>query len=224
MLPFLWLVLMGAAVLVPVFVYAAAVPDYRPKLASCGKLSEPQDVNKSLLHLSTLHPKRPSTLFVDPLCPTCKALHNRLIDEGILDNLNASLVLFPLDSSCNWMLDRSIHPGSCLLSKALLCSEARAREVLEWMFSNQEELARQGKAGEPLLRAKIRERLGADVDACIDAKTTKIRLNNVLQYAVTNHVPVSTPQMYLGDLRICDEDTDLGLRYTMGQLAPEVLQ
>jgi hypothetical protein len=29
--------------------------------------------------------------------------------------------------------------------------------------------------------------------------------------------------MFLGDRRICDEDTDLGLRYTFAQLAPEVL-
>jgi hypothetical protein len=30
--------------------------------------------------------------------------------------------------------------------------------------------------------------------------------------------------MFLGDQRICDEDTDLGLRYTLAQLAPEVLR
>ena len=27
-----------------------------------------------------------------------------------------------------------------------------------------------------------------------------------------------------GDKRICDEDTDLGLKYTLAQLAPEVLR
>jgi hypothetical protein len=29
--------------------------------------------------------------------------------------------------------------------------------------------------------------------------------------------------MYLGDRKVCDEDTDLGLRYTLTQLAPEVV-
>ena len=29
---------------------------------------------------------------------------------------------------------------------------------------------------------------------------------------------------YLGDARLCDEDTDLGLRYALSQLAPEVLR
>jgi len=163
-------------------------------------------------------------LFIDPLCPTCKSLHQRLEAEGVIDNLDLSVALFPLDSSCNWMIDRALHAGSCVLARAVLCNDARAREALEWMYDNQDELTRLGKGGEPLLRARIRERFGAEVDACIDAKTTKLRLNNVLQYSVNNHIPVSTPQMYLGDQRVCDEDTDLGLRFTLGQLAPEVLR
>jgi hypothetical protein len=30
--------------------------------------------------------------------------------------------------------------------------------------------------------------------------------------------------MYLGTRRVCDEDTDMGLRFTLKQLAPEVLK
>jgi hypothetical protein len=30
--------------------------------------------------------------------------------------------------------------------------------------------------------------------------------------------------MFLGDRRICEEDTDLGLKFTLAQLAPEVLR
>jgi hypothetical protein len=191
---------------------------------SCGKLPEPQDTAKALLKLNTTHPKRPATLFVDPLCPTCKALHARLQDEGVFDNLDLTVALFPLDNACNWMIDRTLHPGSCVLTRAVICADTRAREALDWMFSEQENLAQLGKNDEKALRARIRDRLGADVEACIDAKATKIKLNAVLQYAVSNHVPVSTPQMYLGDQRVCDEDTDLGLRYTLGQVAPEVLQ
>jgi hypothetical protein len=51
-----------------------------------------------------------------------------------------------------------------------------------------------------------------------------VRLNYHLHFASDNAILVSTPQMYLGKRRVCDEDTDLGLRYTMGVLAPEVLQ
>ena len=50
-----------------------------------------------------------------------------------------------------------------------------------------------------------------------------MKLNQQLHFAADNAIPVSTPQMYLGDLKVCDEDTDLGLRYTLGQLAPEVV-
>jgi uncharacterized membrane protein len=219
-----WLAAMGLSVLVPGLLYVKSLPDYRSKLASCGKLTEPNDIAKAMVKLSTAHPKRSVTMLVDPLCPTCKALHERLEAEGVLENLDISVLLFPLDNTCNWMIDRALHPGSCVLSRAVLCTDPRSREALEWMFANQDELTRLGKSGEPLLRAKVRDRFGPEVDSCIDSKPTRLRLNNALQYAVSNHVPVSTPQLYLGDLRVCDEDTDLGMRYTFGQLAPEVLR
>lgn len=217
-----WLAVMGVCAALPALLYVSALPDYRSKLANCGKLSEPSD--KVPLALATLHPKREAVIFADPLCPTCKALHERLGAENITDNLKLSLVLMPLDNTCNWMLDRPMHPGACTLSKAVLCAEPRSREALEWMYANQDELAALGKSGEALLRARVRTQFGASIDACIDAKTTQVRLNNQLQFAVANQVPVSTPQLYLGDMRVCDEDTDLGLRYTLGQLAPEVLR
>jgi len=218
-----WLAGLGACVLLPAVVYVALLPDYSGRIEKCGKLPEAADTSKALLRLKTAHPQRPMTLFVDPLCPTCKALHQRLDSEGVTEKLDLRVALLPLDSDCNWMVDRSLHQGSCLLSRAVICGEAQAREALEWMYANQDELARLGKAGEGPLKAKLRERFGADLATCLDAKKTRVRLNNVLQYAVTNRVPVSTPQMYLGDRRVCDEDTDLGLRYTLTRLAPEVL-
>jgi uncharacterized membrane protein len=219
-----WLSLGALCVIVPVVCYVGALPDYRSRLTSCGSLSSPRDTGKVLLKLPTAHPIVPASMFVDPLCPTCKSLHERLQDEGALENLDLTLVLFPLDNACNWMVDRSLHPGACLLARAVMCGETRSREVLEWVFRNQPELSRLGKLGDTQLRNQLRERFGAELEMCADARKTKVRLNNVLQYVVANHVPVSTPQMYLRDRRICDEDTDLGLRYTLSQLAPEVLR
>jgi hypothetical protein len=210
---------------VPVVCYLLALPDYKPRLTQCGALPAPADASvKSLVKVTTLRPARPATLFVDPLCPTCKGLHDRLDTEGALENLDLSIVLFPLDSACNWMVDRSVHPGACLLARTVLCSESQAREALEWVYKNQEELTRLGKQGEPQLKAAVRARFGATIESCLEARKTKVRLNTILQYAVANRVPVSTPQLYLGDRRVCDEDTDLGLRYTLTQLAPEVLR
>ena len=48
-------------------------------------------------------------------------------------------------------------------------------------------------------------------------------MNKHLHFAADNAIPVSTPQIYLGKQRLCDEDTDMGLRFTLRQLAPEVL-
>jgi hypothetical protein len=106
----------------------------------------------------------------------------------------------------------------------VICAGDRAREVLEWAYDEQELLTRAGKQGEPALRAIIERRWGAAVLNCLDARDTNVRLNAHLHYASDNAIPVSTPQVYLGSRRVCDEDTDIGLRYTLSQLAPQVLK
>jgi len=35
---------------------------------------------------------------------------------------------------------------------------------------------------------------------------------------VSNALPVLTPQLFVGDKRVCDEDTDLGLEYTIARM------
>ncbi len=219
--PILVFGVLGLFVLLPVAVYATSMPDYRAKIVSCGAIAQPTEKHGALMKLATAHPKRPALLFVDPLCPTCKAFHERLVGEGVFEQLDVSVAIFPLDSECNWMLDRSLHPGACELSKAFLCSGDKARDMLEWAYDNQSDLEPAGKAGREAIRAKIRQRF-VGLDACMDAKETKQRLDRVLQFAVANKIPVSTPQMMLGAQRICDEDTDLGMAYTMKQIAPEV--
>ncbi|HEY1955031.1 MAG TPA: vitamin K epoxide reductase family protein [Polyangiaceae bacterium] len=215
------------ASLLPALVYASSLPDYRPYLTSCGALAQKTEPHDALVKIPTTQPKRKVLLFEDPLCPTCKAFHERLVSEGIIERLDITLSLFPLDTECNWMLDRSLHPGACVLSKAVICGKDRARAVLEWAYANQEDLRPLGKQGDAALKAAIVKQFGADVGACIDDKATGVRLNQELQFAASNHIPVSTPQMYMLEQdklgRVCDEDTDLGLKYAMGQLAPEVL-
>jgi protein-disulfide isomerase len=169
-------------------------------------------------------PVRAALFFEDPLCPTCKAFHDRLGAERILERLDAELALFPLDNECNWMLDTPLHPGACIVSKAVLCGGDQTRAVLEWAYEQQERLARAGKSGPATLKNVISERWGEAILRCIDDRKTEVRLNNHLHFASDNGIPVSTPQMYLGKRRICDEDTDIGLRFTLAELAPEVLE
>jgi hypothetical protein len=219
-----WLPALAAVTLIPAVVYAGVVPDERPYLASCGQLKIEASAKDDLVKLPASHPVRPALFFEDPLCPTCKAFHARLKGEGVLDRLDTQLALFPLDSECNWMLDSALHPGACVVSKAVICGGDRALSVLEWAYDEQEYLSRAGKAGEGTLRAAIQQRWGAPMIKCIDDPKTKLRLNKQLHFAVENSIPVSTPQVYLGKQRLCDEDTDIGLRYTLKQLAPEVLK
>ena len=216
---------LGASSLLPAIVYVSLLPDYRPMLDKCGKLATTSDPHHGLLKIRTTHPLRAVTLFEDPLCPTCKAFHERLVDEGVFEQLDVTMAMFPLDSECNWMLDRALHPGACVLAKAVICGgNDKARMILEWAYEQQDMLREAGKQGAGPLAAKVTERWGHEIGQCVTGKQVEIQLNQELHFAANNHIPVSTPQMFLGDERICDEDTDLGLRYTMAQLAPEVLR
>jgi len=217
----LWFAALGLFTITPALLYVSALPGYSTYITSCGKLDKPATPADPLIHITPPGAVQPATLFVDPLCPTCKAFHQRLTAEGFLDKLDLTLVLFPLDNECNWMLDRAVHPGSCAVSKAILCSDHRAMQVLEWSYDNQEAIlaAAKAAAGPANVRAMISARFPG-LDACIDSKETKLRLDKVLRFIINNKLPVSTPQMFLGDTRLCDEDTDMGLAYTMRKLAP----
>jgi uncharacterized membrane protein len=217
----LWFAALGLFTITPALLYVSALPSYSTYITSCGKLDKPATPADPLIHITPPGAVQPATLFVDPLCPTCKAFHQRLTAEGFLDKLDLTLVLFPLDNECNWMLDRAVHPGSCAVSKAILCSDHRAMQVLEWSYDNQEAIltAAKAAAGPANVRAMISARFPG-LDACIDSKETKLRLDKVLRFIINNKLTVSTPQMFLGDTRLCDEDTDMGLAYTMRKLAP----
>ena len=219
-----WLVALGLAAFTPALVYAASLPDYRQHLSSCGALTVKTESHGALIKVGTMRPTQPVLLFEDPLCPTCKSFHQRLGVEGALEQLDITLALFPLDTECNWMLDRALHPGACMLSRAVLCSGNNARGTLEWAFDNQESLREAGKAGAAALKKKIETKFGPELVACVDDKRTAIKLNQHLHFASQNRIPVSTPQMFLGEKRLCEEDTDLGLRYTLSELAPAVLR
>lgn len=217
------LFVLGSSSLLPAMTYAATAPDHTPYLQDCGTLKIAPEEKNELMPLLGSDPKRDAIFFEDPLCPTCRAFHVRLSGEGVIERLNAQVVLFPLDSECNWMLGEPLHPGACIVSRALLCAQD-PRAALEWVFEEQSELAAAGKAGPKALEAMLKGRFGPGLQKCMDSAKTKSRLNKHLHYAAENNVPLSTPQMYLGTNRVCDEDTDMGLSFTMKQLAPELVK
>lgn len=218
-------VLLGLSALLPSLVYATALPNYEPTVKACGSLEVATEKHGALVKVKTKSPKESVTIFEDPLCPRCKSVHDRLVADGVYDQLDVTVAIFPLDQECNWMLSRPMHPGACVLARAFLCGDKtdEARAILDWSYEHQEELTALGKEGSDKVRAKVVGRF-PKVDDCIDAPETKKRLDHVLQFAVANKLRVSTPQLFINGQRMCDEDTDLGMPYALKVLAPGVKQ
>ena len=165
---------------------------------------------------------------LDPLCPSCRAFSDRLHTSGFEEKLALQGVLFPLDSSCNWMVGDSLHPGACAVSEALLCvgplskndaakQEKDVAKLLAWAFKNQEELRTQAKADEKAFRERLEREIPA-VKGCLGGSLVKNKLVKSLRWGVANAIPVLTPQLFVGKTRICDEDTDMGLEYSLGEV------
>jgi uncharacterized membrane protein len=154
---------------------------------------------------------------VDPLCPACKGFDDRMKASNLYDDLDLKAVLFPLDSQCNWMVKDSLHPGACAVSEAMLCDKDGAEDILNWAFKNQEELRETAKKDDNKIRQKIESEF-PKVKGCLGSPKAKNQVNKSLKWAVANAIPVLTPQLFIDDKRVCDEDTDLGLEYTVTRM------
>src|SRR5690606_20431998 len=210
-------VLGGAFVALPVVAYAANAPDFERYLGACGTLPAPADPHRVLVALGPQTRPVQVTEILDPLCPACRGFEQRFSGLDAAEQVSRRALLFPLDSECNWMVDRAIHPGACAISEAVLCAEGDADEVLAWAFAEQEAI-REAAARDPGAAARMaRERFPA-LRSCIGSPTVRARLNRALRWAVANQLPVLTPQVYVGETRICDADTDLGLDWALTRL------
>ena len=211
-------------VIIPTAFYLRRVPSYAERVRGCGELAKPMQ-GDAALRVTYPRAKESATMVVDPLCPSCKAFHQRLESEGVLEQLDVTVVLFPLDSECNWNLSTPLHAGACELAKAVLCGE-RPMDVLEWAYAEQEALtaAGGGKDGKDRLGTMIRARWGEEVGACVEKKETRMELDQHLRFAVENNLPVATPQLFVNRERLCDEDMDIGLSYALARIAPTVME
>jgi uncharacterized membrane protein len=220
-----WLGALGLFSALPGLVYVESLPSFADHIKGCGTLevSVADGLGKDAVVLEASSGGVPATMLVDPLCPTCKALHQRLDSEGYMQQLETSMVLFPLDSECNWMLDNAMHPGSCEVSKAVLCAGDDAHRVLEWSYQQQDWIMDQskGEGGADKARALVAERW-PKLAACAKTKETAKRLDKHLRFAIDNKLPVSTPQLFIGKTQLCDEDSDIGLAYTLRRLEPRL--
>jgi uncharacterized membrane protein len=199
-------------------------PDEKKAMVGCGSLVSADDPNGVMLPLATGSGES-SIEVLDPLCPACKAFDERLAASDLRRRLDLKAVLFPLDSSCNWMVTEALHPGACAVSEAVLCAaglsgtkdEKATKAVIKWAFAHQEELRTLAAKDEGALRAKI-EKAFPNVKGCLGGAQVKNKLTKSLRWAVANAIPVLTPQLFVGNARMCDEDSDLGLEFTLGKM------
>lgn len=212
----LLLVQLALFTFLPVYVYAKNLPDYDKYVLGCGELKQAEDKYNVQLPIKSDGSK--DALFViDPLCPACKVFHSRLKALPEYSDLKVRILLLPLDKECNWMLSDSLHPGACFLSKALLCAKENAMQVLDFIYENQEEFRVTAMGDINKIRKAMFEKFPG-LSGCVDSKQTKILMNNVLHHAVKLSLPLLTPQLYIEGSRLCDEDTDLGLKYALKKI------
>jgi uncharacterized membrane protein len=197
--------------------YMAFAPADKDPAKTCGTLVKREDPSGIVLELGGTRGGTEAIAVLDPLCPACKAFDERLGASGLLDKLKLDGVLFPLDATCNWMVKDSLHPGACAVSEAMLCDKERADDILAWAFKNQDKLIASAKESEKGVRKKIADKFPS-VKSCIGSPKAKNKVNKSLRWAVANALPVLTPQLFIGDGRVCDEDTDLGLEFTVTEM------
>jgi uncharacterized membrane protein len=217
----MWLGAVGQAfgfVTVPVVVYALLVPDYSRYIGTCGALLEPEDPYGVMVPLGPKGNGAPTIEVFDPLCPSCRGFEERLAASGQDQLLQRRAVMFPLDSECNWMVTRSLHPGACRVSEAVLCATTVPAvgpdAVVQWAFEQQEALLAQGKQDLEGVSRMIAARF-PELTACMGSPEVESRLNKSLRWTVKNQLPVMTPQLYVAGVKLCDEDSDLGMDFTL---------
>lgn len=204
-----------AFVLVPVALYFLLAPDHGKFIGTCDVLQKPDDTYGVMVQLDKGGANAARAIeLLDPLCPACRAFEARLDASGLRDRLDRKAILFPLDNTCNWMITDSTHPGACTISEAVLCAGDRAALVIEWSFANQERIIEATKA-DPTAAARIVKEKFPELASCVGSAEAKSKVNKSLRWAVANNIRVLTPQLFVDNVKLCDEDVDLGLEYAL---------
>ncbi len=202
-------------VAIPLVAYLALAPDNGKFVGTCDTLPKPDDTYGVMVDVHRTSPRNPQAIeILDPLCPSCKAFEQRLVSSGQADQLDRRAILFPLDNTCNWMITESTHPGACTISEAVLCAGKRAPEVIAWAFEEQDKI-REDTAKDPAAAARYVKAKFPDLASCVGSPEARSKLNKSLRWAVANNIHVLTPQLFVDNVKLCDEDVDLGLDFSL---------
>jgi len=215
-----------AFVAVPVVLYLALAPDHTRFIGTCEGLPHPTDSYGVMVRIDHGAPTgaasgalggAPTIEVLDPLCPACRAFEDRLTASGLGPRLDRKAVLFPLDNTCNWMVTEATHPGACTVSEAVLCAGDKAPDVIAWAFEEQDRIRKEA-ATDPGAAARIVKQRFPELAACVGSPDARARLNKSMRWIVANGIRVLTPQVFIGNVKLCDEDVDLGLEYTLSNM------
>jgi uncharacterized membrane protein len=199
-------------VVIPAAAYVSSAPDHSRFVGKCGLLEKEPDAE--LLVAVGLQNGVAALEIFDPLCPACEGFESQLAKTEFNAALARKAIPFPLDKECNWMLGESVHPGACAVSEAILCAGSNSDKVIEWAFAGQEKI-REVAAADPVAGRKLVTSQFPELASCVGSPEVKQKLNRSLRWAVDNKLPLLTPQLYVGGVRLCDEDVDLGLEFAL---------
>lgn len=208
-----------AFVLIPLLMYITMAPDHSKFLGTCENLTKSDDPYGVMVRVDRNAATKavPALEILDPLCPACRAFEQRLEGSGLAERLDRKAILFPLDTACNWMISETTHPGACTVSEAVLCAGDRAPDVLAWAFEVQDQVRAEAKA-DPAAAARIVKQRFPELASCVGSAEARSRLNKSMRWAVSHNIRVLTPQLYVDNVKLCDEDVDLGLEYALTRM------
>jgi hypothetical protein len=207
-----------AFVVVPIALYLAMAPDHARFIGTCEGLPHPEDSYGIMVRVARGAPGGvPAIEVLDPLCPACRAFEQRLAASGLADRIERKAVMFPLDNACNWMVTEATHPGACVVSEAVLCAGDKAPEVIAWAFEESDRIRGAAKADPAAAAGLVKQRF-PELAACVGSPEARSRLNKSMRWIVANNIRVLTPQVFIDRVKLCDEDVDLGLDYTLATM------
>jgi protein-disulfide isomerase len=139
--------------------------------------------------------------FSDFQCPHCqrgaKALESILMKYK--DKIQVIFRGFPLDNTCNRMMERPAHPYACLLAKGAYCANEQGKfyEYYMRVFENQEKLDQDSAYS-------IAKDLGIQLDtfkSCVESEQTKKYIVDAVEEGLRLSV-ASTPTFFINGHKV----------------------
>ncbi|MEO7096767.1 MAG: hypothetical protein ABI175_26145, partial [Polyangiales bacterium] len=93
----------------------------------------------------------------------------------------------------------------------------RAPEVIKWAFEVQDRVRAEAKTDKTAAARIVKEKF-PELAACVGSAEARSKLNKSMRWAVSHNIRVLTPQLFVDNVKLCDEDVDLGLEYALSRM------